>query len=470
MKKVIITLILVLCFIPAGFAAKVSDLEKATIEVAESIGKSVVSISTVVKEKIGGQFYFGSPFEGESNDLFQRFFEDFFQTQPEREYKRMGLGSGLVIKEDGYILTNQHVVSRATDIKVKLSDGREFDAEVTGSDPKSDLAVIKIKTKGLPVPRFGNSSQLKIGSWVVAVGNPFGFAIENPEPTVTVGVVSAVKRYLPALGRRSSGYDDLIQTDAAINPGNSGGPLVNLSGEVIGINVAILIRTGGSQGLGFAIPIDRAKKIMEKLIKGQEVTYGWLGVSIQDLNKDLRNYFNIEKKEGVIIVKVYKNSPAEKTGLREGDLILAYDNSPVKATRDLVRMVTETEVGKKANLSFLRNGKMKDVHIIIGKRPEDAASLGRPSGGGEASFRGMSVKNITPVVSQHLQIKDKEAVVVIGIENGSRAEDSGLQEGDLIKEIENKEIKNVEDFKKITSTVRGSCLLKTNRGYIVLKE
>lgn len=469
MKKIIITLILVFCFIQFSFAAKVSELEKATIEVAESIGESVVSISTVVKEKIGGQFYFGSPFEGESNDPFQRFFEDFFQSQPEREYKRMGLGSGLVIKEDGYILTNQHVISGATDIKVKLSDGREFDAEVTGSDSKSDLAIIKITTDKLPVPKLGDSSQLKIGSWVVAVGNPFGFAIENPEPTVTVGVVSAVRRYLPALGR-SSGYDDLIQTDAAINPGNSGGPLVNLSGEVIGINVAILTRTGGNQGLGFAIPIDRAKKVMEKLIKGQEVTYGWLGVSIQDLNKDLRNYFNIKKKEGVIVVKVYKNSPAEKIGLREGDLILAYDNSPVKATRDLVRMVTETEVGKKANLSLLRNGKMKDVEIEIGKRPKDRASPERVEGGEEVSFRGMSVKNITPAVSQHLQIKDKEAVVVIGIENGSRAEDSGLQEGDLIKEIENKEIKNVEDFKKVTSTVKGSCLLKTNRGYIVLKE
>ncbi|MCF7916901.1 MAG: trypsin-like peptidase domain-containing protein, partial [Candidatus Omnitrophica bacterium] len=345
MRKIIIMLVFAICFTQFSFAARISDLEKATIEVAENIGSSVVSISTVVKEKIGGQFYFGSPFEGETDDPFQRFFEDFFQSHPEREYKRMGLGSGLIIRKDGYILTNQHVVTKATDIKVKLSDGREFDAKATGSDPKSDLAVIKIETDNLPVPELGDSDKLKIGSWVIAVGNPFGFAIENPEPTVTVGVVSAVKRYLPALGMRKIGYDDLIQTDAAINPGNSGGPLVNLKGEVVGINVAILTRTGGSQGLGFAIPVNKAKRIMDKLIKGQEVAYGWLGVSIQDLNKDLRTYFNIKKKEGVIIVKVYEKSPAQKAGIQEGDLILAYNNNPVKATRNLVRMVTETEVG-----------------------------------------------------------------------------------------------------------------------------
>jgi serine protease Do len=382
----------------------------------------------------------------------------------------MGLGSGVIIKKDGYILTNAHVVSKAEDVVVKLSDGREFDAEVAGVDPKSDLAVIKIDADDLPVSNLGDSSDLKIGNWVVAIGNPFGFAIENPEPTVTVGVVSALQRYLPALGDRRIGYDGLIQTDAAINPGNSGGPLVNLKGEVVGINVAILTRTGGYQGLGFAIPINKAKKIIDKLIKGQEVLYGWLGVSIQDLNQDLRNYFGIKKKEGVIIVKVYQDSPAKKAGLKEGDLILTYNQKSVKTTRDLVRMVTDSEVGQKADLVILRNGKEKNIDIKVGKRPEDVRRLKQLTNQDKANFRGMSVKNLDSYLKQKLGIKQDSGVVVVELEDDSPAEASGLQRGDLIEEIENKDIKNIQDFKEVTDSVKGSCLIKTNKGYIVLKE
>jgi len=239
----------------------------------------------------------------------------------------------VIIDKDGYILTNEHVVSDATQVKVKLSDGREFDAETKGVDKRIDLAVIKINAKNLPVAKLGDSDELKIGQWVLAIGNPFGFAIENPEPTVTVGVVSALGRYLPVLGRRDRGYDDFIQTDAAINPGNSGGPLVNLKGEVIGINTAIITTSGGYQGLGFAIPINKAKKVIDKLAKGEKISYGWLGVNIQDLNEDLRNYFGIKEKEGVIVLKVYKDSPAEKGGIKEGDLILSFKSQPVKTTR-----------------------------------------------------------------------------------------------------------------------------------------
>jgi serine protease Do len=470
MKKIILILILVVYFVPASFSARVSELEEATIKVAEDVGKSVVSISSVIKEKIGGQFYFSSPFEGDTNDSFQRFFEDFFQTPPQREYKRMGLGSGLIIKKDGYILTNAHVISKATDIKVKLSDGREFNAKVTGSDPKSDLAVIKIESDDLPVANLGDSSKLKIGNWVVAIGNPFGFAIENPEPTITVGVISALKRYLPALGVRKVGYDNLIQTDAAINPGNSGGPLVNLEGEVVGVNVAILTRTGGYQGLGFAIPINKAKRIMNKLVEGQEVLYGWLGVSIQDLNQDLRNYFNIKKKEGVIAVKVYQDSPAQRGGLKEGDLILAYNQKPIQTTRDLVRMVAETEVGQKADLLILRNGKEKNINVKIGKKPKSFDGTEESTLQGQASFRGMSVEDITPYLRQQLGLKQQEGVVIVGIEDDSSAQDSGLQQGDVIEEIENKEVKNIKDFKDVTAAVKGSCLIKTSRGYIVLKK
>ncbi|HDN85752.1 MAG TPA: trypsin-like serine protease, partial [Candidatus Omnitrophica bacterium] len=264
-------------------AQSIRDLEEATIKVAEKVGKAVVSISTVVRKKMG-RWEFEPPFEDE---FFRRFFEEFFGEFP-RERKEIGLGSGVIIDKDGYILTNEHVIQGAEEIKVRLPDGREFKAEVKGVDKRSDLAVIKINAHNLPVAELGDSDNLKIGQWVVAIGNPFGFAIESPQPTVTVGVISALHRYLPRIGKRERFYDDLIQTDAAINPGNSGGPLVDLNGKVIGINVAIITTSGGYEGIGFAIPINRAKRILGKLIRGEKILYGWLGITIQDLNEDLR--------------------------------------------------------------------------------------------------------------------------------------------------------------------------------------
>lgn len=473
MKRMITILIFLFCFIQTGYTYRMSELERATIQVAEEVGKSVVSISTTVREEAGPQFFFRSPFRGFEDDPFQRFFEDFFQPMPmpEKERKRVGLGSGLIVREDGYILTNEHVIANAEDIKVKLSDGREFDAKVIGLDERSDLAIIKIAADNLPAARLGDSSQLRIGSWVVAIGNPFGFAIESPEPTVTVGVVSALERHLPALAGRKIGYGELIQTDAAINPGNSGGPLVNLKGEVIGINVAILTHTGGYQGLGFAIPMNRARRIKERLIKGEEIFYGWLGVSIQDLNKDLRNYFGITEKQGVIVVKVFQGSPAQKAGLKAGDLILTYNQNSVATTRDLVRMVTETDIGEKANLTILREGRERRINVEIGKRPEDASIADEPQViKGEASFRGMSVEDIAPSTRQRFGISQEKGVVVVDIEADSAAAKSGIMRADIIKEIENETIKNVDDFKRVTARVRGSCLVRTARGFVVLQE
>lgn len=471
MKKVVIILFLVFFSTGPAGAYRGSELERATIQVAEDVGKSVVSISTTVREEVGRQFYFHSPFGDSEMDPFRRFFEDFFQPMPERERERVGLGSGLIVAQDGYILTNEHVISDAVDIKVKLPDGRDFDAEVIGTDPKSDLAIIKIEAENLPAARLGDSSQLKIGSWVVAIGNPFGFAIESPEPTVTIGVVSALERYLPGLAGQRIGYGELIQTDAAINPGNSGGPLVNLKGEVIGINVAILTHTGGYQGLGFAIPINRAKRIKERLIKGEEVFYGWLGVSIQDLNRDLRNYFGVKEKEGVIVVKVYPDSPAEAAGLKAGDLIVRYNRQPVRATRDLVRMVTETEVGEEADLIIIRDDSRESFRIEIGRRPSDVSAAERPvDPHRRASFRGMSVKGISSELRRRFGIREEEGVVIVDLESGSAAEKSGLRPGDVIKEIENQRIENIDDFEQTTAEVEGVCLLLTSKGYLVLGE
>jgi serine protease Do len=459
-------LILTFAFGFSGFTEDYKDLEESTIKVVQEVGKAVVSISVVVKEKVG-RFYFESPFEGFGDDFFRRFFEEFFGEFPEREYKRIGLGSGVIIDKDGYILTNEHVISGATEVKVKLSDGREFNAVVKGKDRRSDLAVIKIEAHNLPVAKLGNSNNLKIGQWVLAIGNPFGFAIENPEPTVTAGVISAIHRYLPALGRRDRAYDDLIQTDAAINPGNSGGPLVNLDGEVIGINTAIITTTGGYQGLGFAIPANKAKRILKKLIRGEEILYGWLGVSIQNLNEDLRAYFGIKEREGVIVVKVFKNSPADKAGIKEGDLILTFDNKQIKTSRDLVRIVTSTQVGERISVTILRSGKEMNLRVTVGRRPEDIEEETEETG---YTFRGMTVEDITSYTQRRYRIREKSGVVIVDIEENSAADRSGLEIGDVILNIEGRKIRDKEDFKKVTSGIKGKCLVKTNRGYFVLKE
>lgn len=469
MRKVILLGVIFTFVVSSLYAQRQSDLEKSTVSVASEVGKAVVSISSVVKEKVGRRFYFGSPFGEFQDDFFRRFFDEFFGELPEREYKRMGLGSGVVIDQDGYILTNEHVISGASEIKVKLPDGREFDAKVKGTDKRGDLAVIKIDAHDLPIARLGNSQNLKIGEWVVAIGNPFGFAIENPEPTVTVGVISALGRYIPALGRRERSYDELIQTDAAINPGNSGGPLVNLDGKIIGINTAIITTSGGYQGLGFAIPINKAKRILEKLIRGEKILYGWLGISIQDLNEDLRNYFGIKEKEGVIVVKVFKDSPAQKSKFKEGDLILTFDNRIIKTTRDLVRMVTASEVDTVVPAKIVREGKEMILQVKIGKRPEDLEEL-KEAKKEETTFRGMEVEDLTSYYKQRFSVKEKQGVIITYIEDGSAADKAKLKVGDVIVKVENKKIKNKENFIAITSKIKKSCLIKTNRGYFVIKE
>ena len=473
MKRIILSLICATLITLAAYGQRQGrDITNAVMLVAEQVGDSVVSISAEVTEKLPDmrRFYFGQPFEGFGADPFGQFFEEFFGSMPDREFDRMGLGSGVIIDEEGYILTNEHVVSSSDEIKVKLSDGREFDAEIKGSDKRSDLAVIKIDAKNLPVARMGDSSDLKIGEWVVAIGNPFGFAIENPEPTVTVGVISALDRYIPALGARDRSYDDLIQTDAAINPGNSGGPLVDLDGKIIGINTAIITTTGGYQGLGFAIPVKKANRIVNKLIKGEKILYGWLGVSIQDLNDDLRNYFGVKEREGVIVVKVFKDSPAQKAKIEEGDLILTFEGQSVKTTRDLVRAVSSAEVGSKATLGILRKGKEVSSRIKIGTRPEDIDELEGFEPEEIETFRGMEVDDISEGYRQRYRIRDRDGVVITYIEENSPADDSGLTVGDVITRVEHKRVRNKEDFISIIEKVKGSCLLKTNRGYFVVQS
>lgn len=445
------------------------SLEDKTIFVAEHTGKAVVSIKVETKTRIaryyispfGGNDFFG---RGPEDDLFRDFFHEFFGQIPQQEYKRIGLGSGVIINRQGYILTNAHVVEDAGKIRVRLYNGKEYDAVLKGVDHRNDLAVVKINAHNLPVAKLGDSSRLKIGEWVVAIGNPFGFTIGGTKPTVTAGVISALHRSLPVRGDKN--LSNLIQTDAAINPGNSGGPLVNLRGDIIGINVAILTTSGGYQGIGFAIPINKAKRIINKLIKGEEIAYGWLGVSIQDLNEDLRQYFKVPSAKGVIVVKVIKGSPADKAGVKEGDLIMEFDGESVEDVNSLVDKVGQQDIGRKVSLKVLRKGREITLTVTIGKRPKNLEDIGTAE---TENFRGMQVADITSDLARKFGLKASRGVVIVYIEPGSAADDSNLAEGDVILSIEGIEVSNAADFYKITRKLTGDVLIQTQRGFFVLK-
>jgi serine protease Do len=447
------------------------SIEDAVINVSKSAGKAVVSVSTEYTERTGGsrRFYFGTPFEGApfEDDFFRRFFDEFSGEMPQREYKQMGLGSGVIIDPEGYILTNEHVVSGADKITVSLSDGREFKAELKGKDARSDLAIIKINSKNLPVARLGDSQALKIGQWVVAIGNPFGFALENPEPTVTVGVISALHRSLGRVLQKGRDYNDLIQTDAAINPGNSGGPLVNLKGEVVGINVAIFSTSGGYQGIGFAMPINAAKRILNRLIEGKKILYGWLGVTVQDLDDKLAEYFSLPDRNGVLVANVLAQSPAEKAGIKAGDIIKRFDDQPINNVRELLNIVARAEVGKKVKVVIIRDKKEFPLEVDVEERPQELEEISKETH--LEQWRGLEVQEITPELAEHFGLKEEKGVVVTYVQSSSPADESGIMVGDVILEIENQVINNLSDYKRITQQIKGDAAIRTNRRYFVIK-
>lgn len=449
------------------------NMEDAVINVADTAGKAVVSISTETTTRIGSRkrAYFNAPFGGSpfgDDDNFRKFFEDFFGELPQKDYKQMGLGSGVIIDADGYILTNEHVISGADKIKVTLSDGREFKGEVKGSDMRSDLAVIKIDAKNLPAIPLGDSDKLKIGQWVVAVGNPFAFIMQSPEPTVTVGVISALHRSLGRTMSRERDYNDVIQTDAAINPGNSGGPLVNLKGEVVGINVAIFSTSGGYQGVGFAIPVNNAKKILSKLIAGKKILYGWLGVTVQDLNDDMAKYFGLPNKNGVLVAGVLDAGPAQKAGIKDGDIITRFEDKPINNTRELISVVSSTEVGRKIKVALLRDKKEMTLNVEIGERPREIEKeeYAKEEPG---AWRGLIVQELNPDLAKKFNIEDKSGVMAVDLEQGSAADEAGIIPGDLILEINKQPVKSMSDYQRLTKSASGDCLIRTKRGFFLVK-
>lgn len=399
------------------------------VELTKKLKPVVVNISTAKTVTPQKRYRHPGPF---GYDPFEDFFDRFFEDSQRRPYKERSLGSGFIISDEGYILTNAHVVSGADEIKVKLSDGREFKGTVKGLDEKLDIALIKIAKDHLPVATLGDSDKIEVGEWVMAIGNPFGLS-----QTVTAGIVSATGRVIG-----SGPYDDFIQTDASINPGNSGGPLFNAQGEVIGINTAIV---AGGQGIGFAIPVNMAKAIIPQLREKGKVTRGWLGVSVQPITPELAASFGLSSATGALVAEVIKDSPADKAGLKSGDVILEFDGKKISEMNELPRNVAATPIGKKATLRILRNGKEDVVTVVVGQLKEDgkeeAASV-------TPDKLGLSVRELDKELAARLRMKETAGIVVMDIKPGGLADEAGFARGDLIKEIDGKAISTVADYEK----------------------
>jgi serine protease Do len=403
------------------------------VELAEKLAPAVVNISTtrVVKERPMAPF--PGPFEDFFGDEFKKFFGD-----PEREFKRQSLGSGFILNKEGYILTNNHVIENATEIIVTLSNNRkkEYEAEVVGKDANLDIALLRIDPLGreLHTVALGDSDGLKIGEWVVAIGNPFGLG-----GSVTAGIVSQKGRVIGA-----GPYDNFIQTDASINPGNSGGPLFNLSGEVVGVNTAII---AGGQGIGFATPVNMVKAVLVQLKEKGKVTRGWIGVSIQEITPELAASFGLEEPVGALVSAVIPGDPAEKAGIEPGDIIVEFDGKPIENVNDLPRTVAATAPGKKAEIKLIREGKEKVLSVEIAEKRE--AGEEAPPEEEEARVEerlGLSVQSITPEIAERFGIKDMEGVLVNAVKPGSPAADAGIRRGDIIKEINRKPVRNVDEY------------------------
>ena len=429
---------------------------------AEMVSPSVVNIRTVKTVQGGGpvfrHFWRGPDSE---NDQFREFFEKFFGEE-QRDFKQRSLGSGFFIAKNGYLVTNNHVVEDADEIIVILRNEDEYPAKVIGRDPNTDLALLKITSgNNFPVARLGDSEEIKVGEWVVAIGSPFGL-----EHTVTAGIVSAKGRVIG-----SGPYDDFIQTDASINPGNSGGPLLNLAGEVVGINTAII---ASGQGIGFAIPINLARNVIDQLKESGEVTRGWLGVGIQPLSKEMGEYYGIKDGNGVMVSQVFPGDPADKAGIQPKDIILEVNGAKIEDSRDLTRLIAGLSVGSTAKVKVLRGKKTKTFRVKIAKRDEKRiASRGtRPQE--QEHELGIRVSELTPELRRRFNLNDEQGVIVVEVKQGSTAAQGGLQSGDLIKEVNHQVIESVAGFDAAIEKVeKGDAIQlfirRMNMGFLVVK-
>ncbi|MGD8291553.1 MAG: DegQ family serine endoprotease [Desulfobacterales bacterium] len=422
----------------ASINTPVQMVPKSFSVLADTVSPAVVHIRVEKTVKASGSTFqqfksnpFGVP------DQFRDFFGRKFDNPRQPEFKQPGQGSGFIIDSAGYIVTNNHVVDNANKIKVILRNEKEYDAEIVGRDPVTDIALIKIEAKEkLPTVPMGSSESLKVGEWVAAIGSPFGL-----EHTVTAGIVSAKGRVIG-----SGPYDDFIQTDASINPGNSGGPLINMRGEIVGINTMII---AGGSGIGFAIPIDLAKDIVSQLKTDGEVTRGWLGVTIQDLKGDLASYYGVKEKSGVLVASVVPGDPADQAGIQPKDIITKVDGKEVTTSRDLTNLAAKLGVGDTAEITVSRKGQTKTFDVKVGRRPLTLAAASEDQRPESKDEFGFEVTELTPEIVKRFNIEETKGVIVVNVAPDGKAMAAGVQQGDLIIEINRENVSTVKDFKEL---------------------
>ena len=432
--------------------SEVVGFPQSFTELVEKVRPAVVNISTTSTVRVPGhpfRHFFGPREESPFGDFFRRFFGDI----PNREYKQQSLGSGFIVDRNGYIITNNHVVENADEIKVKLSEGKEYKAKVIGRDPKTDLALIKISSffGDLPNLPLGESDRVKVGEWVLAIGNPFGL-----EETVTKGIISATGRVIG-----SGPYDNFLQTDAPINPGNSGGPLINLKGEVIGINTAI-VATG--QGIGFAIPSNMAKRVLSQLKDKGKVVRGWIGVSIQNITPEIAEVFKLKEPRGALVGDVVPGSPAEAGGIQRGDVIIAFDGKDIKDASDLPRIVAETPLKKTVAVKVIREATEVEIKVTVAEMEEEKVASQRQKVSDQDL--GITVDEVSSQWMKEFNLKDRQGVVIIEVAPGSPAEEANLQVGDVIKEVGRRPIRRLKDYQEAMAKAQKSrsVLLFVSRG------
>lgn len=419
-------------------------------DLAAAQADAVVNISTTKRAAQTGQglppgfgFPQGSPF----ND----FFNDFLRNMPQQQQEKHALGTGFVISADGYVVTNNHVVDGADEVLVKMRDGTEHEAKVIGTDPKLDVALLKVKAKRMKTVKIGNSKALRVGDWVVAIGNPFGLS-----QTVTAGIVSAKGRVIG-----SGPYDDFIQTDAAINPGNSGGPLFNTKGEVVGINTAIYSRSGGNNGIGFAIPINLAKPILDELKEKGHVTRARLGVHIADVNKETAKALGLKNRDGALVPQVEAGSAADKAGIRAGDVIVSIDGTAIHKAHDLPIKVARHTPGDKVKVGVIRDGKLRTITVTVEAMPDDQQAKNGSSKTDKSKVRlGMVLENLTPALASSLQTRVKKGVVVSQVNRGMAAARAGIQRGDVIYRINGRDIADMAAFSNMAKSMKPGDVLR----------
>ena len=440
---------------PAQALAAAQSLSDAFAWVADSVKPAVVSIvaTKYISMPRNYHFFFGPDMFGQNNG-------DEEEGLPQRrgrsgrgdtrKFRQEGIGSGVIIDKDGYILTNNHVVKGMDELKVFMNDKREFDAKVVGTDPKTDIAIVKISGKNLPWVPLADSKLLRVGDWVVAIGSPYGL----PQ-TVTAGIVSALGR--SGVLDNHDGYEDFIQTDAAINRGNSGGPLVNLQGKIVGLNTAIYSSTGGNTGVGFAVPSSIIAGVLPSLKAGKTVQRGQLGVMIQDLDEDLAKQFDVKQTKGVLVAQVNKGSAAEKAGIKPGDIIAQYNDRAVESVNELRNRVAATAPGVKSSVVVVRKGKEVTLSITVGTATETAAAAAEEEN--DVSNLGMTVTNLTKDLERKLDYKGEKGVVVTDVDTNSLAYRRGVREGDLIIEVNRQPVTSVGEFEKAVKGARSNVLL-----------